>query len=181
MAIPGRGVSRLETLDIARFGVASDLTFYIDRLRQTLVQGPTTLQPLVSLTLVQAEQIGVAVQVLDFSGNGLAPYVNVDPTGWTLQFALGYIDSTGAKQQIAYTSTTALTAISGISAQTAWAFNLTFGSNAAGTAITGVYNRPIIAELAWAYSGAPSGYANKVQVAGTLDTGFIGTGLTPPT
>ena len=89
--------------------MGADLSLYVDTARQTLVQGPSTLQPLVALNLTQAEQINVGIQFLDFTGNGLSPYVNHDPTGWTAQFALGYIDANGNKQLIALTSTTALT------------------------------------------------------------------------
>lgn len=159
--------------------MGADITFYVDLARQTLVQGPGSLQPLVALTLIQAEQINANVQMLNFIGNGLAPFVNIDPTGWQLQFALGYIDATGTKQLIAAATTTALTAISGISANTALTFVLNTGLNAAATALAGVHSLPIWAELAWAPT-ATTAYLNKVQVEGTLETAFAGVGLPAP-
>jgi hypothetical protein len=161
--------------------MSADLNLYVDIARQTLVQGPFSLQPLVSLPLIQAENLSVAAQFLSLTGNGLQPYVNVDPTGWTLQFGVGYIDNTGTKQLVAFATSTALTAISGLSAQTAIVFNLNTFLNAVGTALIGIHSLPIWAELSWAYSGAPTGYANKAQVEGILDTAYIGTGLPGPT
>lgn len=160
--------------------MGADLTLYIDAARQVLLQGPSSLQPLVSISLKQASELNVAAQLLEITGNGLSPFVNIDPTGWQLQFAIGYIDTTGSKQLIASGTTTALTAISGISAQTAFAFTLNTGLNAAATALVGVAECPIWAELAWS-PVANTALVNKVQIEGTLDTGFIGTGLATPT
>lgn len=161
--------------------MAADLILYLDRARQIFVQSPATLQPLQSLDVIQAESINAEVQFLDLTGNGLAPYVNVDPTGFTLQFALGYINSVGAQALISLATTTALTAISGISAQTAMAFTLNLATSAAATLLAAVHSSPIWAEAAWAPASAATGYLNKVQVPGTIKTGYLGVGLPIPT
>jgi hypothetical protein len=158
-----------------------DISLYVDRQRSLFVQSVFSLQPIAALNLIQAEEIQVGVQFLDLTGNGLAPFVNVDPTGWTLQFGVGYVDSTGTKQLISLATTTALTAISGISAQTSMLFGLNLATTAAATLLNSVRSSPIWAEISWNPNSANTGYVNKVQTPGTIKTGFLGVGLPSPT
>ena len=160
--------------------MSADLNLFVDIARQTLVQGPFSLQPLVSLPLTQAENINVAAQMLDLTGNGLQPYVNIDPTGWSLQFAVGYIDDTGTKQLIALSATTAVTSISGISAQTALAFVLNLATTAAATLLDAIHSAPVWCEVSWNPNTANTAYVNKAQVPGEIETGYIGVGLPAP-
>lgn len=158
-----------------------DLIIYIDVDRQEFVQSASSLQPLSTIGFIQGEQLEVQAQMLALTGNGLAPFVNIDPTGWTLSFGLGYIDSTGTSHLIGLTSTSAVTAISGISAQTAFAFTLDLATSAAATLLAGVYSSPIWVEAAWNAYTAQTALTNKAQVQGTIKSGFVGVGLPTPT
>lgn len=157
-----------------------DLTLYIDVTRGLFVQGPGTVQPLVNPNFTQAENINVNAQFLALTTNGLVPFVNLDPTGWALSFALGYTDKNGAKQLIALASSSALTAISGVCAQTAIAFNLNLATTAAATLLGAIHSSPIWAEAAWSTQSAATGYANKAQVQGTINAAYLGVGLPAP-
>lgn len=161
--------------------MGADLNLYVDVARQTLVQGPYSLQPLVSLPLIQAENINVAAQMLDLTGNGLAPYVNVDPTGWSLQFAVGYINAAGQPTLISLASTTAITAISGLSAQTALVFNLNLATSAASALLAGVHSAPVWCEISWNPNTANTAYVNKAQTPGIIEAGYLNTNLPAPT
>lgn len=166
--------------------MAADLTLFIDTSRQEFVQSASSLQPLQTIGFTQGEVVNVVAQFLALTGNGLQPFVNIDPTGWSLQFGLGYITPAGTSQLIALSAASgasALTAISGLSAQTAMAFLLNLGTQDAAALLAGVYSSPIWVEAAWvnpAGTAVTAGYFNKCQVQGTIKTGFLGVGLPAP-
>lgn len=167
-------------LDRGALSVAADLTIFIDVDRQEFVQSASSLQPLTTIGFVQGEQLNVAAQMLQLTGDGLSPFVNIDPTGWTLAFGLGYIDATGTSQLIALANTSALTAISGLSGNTALAFVLDLDTTAASALLAGVYSSPIWIEAAWNENSATTALLNKCQVQGTIKAGFLGVGLPAP-
>jgi len=160
----------------------ADLSLYVDVTKGLFVQSEASLQPLRSLDLIQGAALQVNVEFMQESGNGLVPFVNIDPTEFDAQFGIGYVNTLGQKVLIAYAATTAFspTAISAMSgAQTALTFYLNLATSAASALLSSVHSSPMWAELLWdGVTAITAGLQNKAQVAGTIKTGYLGVGLT---
>ena len=139
------------------------------------------------LTLVQGQEINVAIEFLNLTGNGLAPYTNLDPTSWSAAIAIGYVNPGGSKQLIAFASLsgasclTAVSGISGVSAATALCAVLSLATADASAYVGGVNSAPIALEVGW--NDNPSGSTallNAAQTWGTIKTGYVGVGLPAP-
>ena len=158
-----------------------DLSLYVDVTNGLFVQSEASPQPLRSLDLIQGAALQVNVEFMQESGNGLVPFLNLDPTAFDAQFGIGYVNTAGQKVLIAYASATAFTptAISAMSgAQTALTFQLNLATSSASALLSGVHSSPMWAELLWdGATATTAGFANKAQVAGTIKTGYLGVGV----
>lgn len=160
-----------------------DLSLYIDVSTRRFVQSETAAESLRMLDLIQASTLQVNVEFLEETGNGLMPFLNLDPTEFDAEFGIGYIDSTGTKQLIAFAAqsaftTTAISAQTG--AQTALTFELNLSTTAAQTLLGSVHSSPVWCELLWNANSAQTALTNKAQVPGLVRSGYLGVGLATP-
>lgn len=160
-----------------------DLTLFVDTSRRVFVQSASTMQGVRLLDLIQGSNLQCQAQFLTPSGNGLAPYGYLDPTSWTVSLGLGYIDTAGTPHLIALAPPTAFTittALSGVTGQTALAFNLNLGTPEIQTLLAGVNSAPVWCEMEWFASTATTAFSSKAQMPCTVRTGYLGVGLANP-